>query len=145
MYLLPLFSIQKSRFFRTHILCYFWPCNTLLYLIHLILMGGIFSQRKIRKNPCALVLAKAGLSLLLGLLLFYLSVLRGFLQAALFSCSGGGSVGTMFSDLYFSFCLADRGILMAFRQKKVETIKMNSMDRHIQQTNDRLQCIKQVS
>lgn len=26
-----------------------------------------------------------------------------------------------------------------------ETARMNSMDRHIQQTNDRLQCIKQVS
>lgn len=36
-------------------------------------MGGIFSWRKIRKNPYALVLAKNRLSLLLGLL-FYLSV-----------------------------------------------------------------------
>lgn len=78
MCLLLLFPIQKSRFFRTHILCYFWPCNALLYLIHLIFMGGIFSQRKIRKNPHALVLAKARLSLLLGLLLFYLTVCSGF-------------------------------------------------------------------
>lgn len=31
------------------------------------------------------------------------------------------------------------------RVEPSETARMNSMDRHIQQTNDRLQCIKQVS
>lgn len=30
------------------------------------------------------------------------------------------------------------------RVEPSETARMNSMDRHIQQTNDRLQCIKQV-
>lgn len=39
----------------------------------------------------------------------------GFLQVGLLDCLGGRSAWTVLSDLFCPFCLADRGILMAFR------------------------------
>lgn len=42
------------------------------------------------------------------------------------------------------FCLHRLDNVHGSRVEPSETARMNSMDRHIQQTNDRLQCIKQV-
>lgn len=41
-------------------------------------------------------------------------------------------------------CLHRLDNIHGSRVESSETARMNSMDRHIQQTNDRLQCIKQV-
>lgn len=57
-------------------------------------------------------------------------------------CKAGGPGTTPVTPTLFSLHRLDN--VHGSRVEPSETARMNSMDRHIQQTNDRLQCIKQV-
>lgn len=57
-------------------------------------------------------------------------------------CKAGGPGATPVTPTLLSLRRLDN--VHGSRVEPSETARMNSMDRHIQQTNDRLQCIKQV-